>query len=143
MLALYALLAKLPRPKGCTAQNTVIMPIPTTKSRIRERGFDPVLILAKFLAWHWQLPLWQGMARHDGMRHQRGLDREARLTNTQADFYLLAPVPARQVIIFDDVVTTGATMASAAKVLLDGAPKPNMIAVCLAHGSADFRLDRA
>lgn len=143
LLAVYALLEKLPKPLGCTFDNTVILPIPTTKSRIRERGFDPVLILAKFLAWRWRLPLWQGMARHDGTRHQRGLNRADRLTNTQADFYMVDTVPVKQVIIFDDVVTTGSTMASAARLLLSDAPKLRLIAVCLAHGSAEFGLHQA
>lgn len=143
LLALYALLGKLPKPIGCTAKNTVILPIPTTASRIRERGFNPVLILAKFLSWHWQLPLWQGVARRDGARHQRGLGRTERLTNIQSDFYLLEAVPTPQVIIFDDVVTTGSTVASAAQLLLHDAKKPRLIAVCLAHGSANFGLAQA
>lgn len=143
LLALYAVLAKLPKPVGCTAKDTVILPIPTTRSRIQQRGFNPVLILAKFLSWHWQLPLWQGLARRDGMRHQRGLNRSERLVNTQSDFYLIDAVPMRQVIIFDDVVTTGSTVASAAKLLLADSPQLRLIAVCLAHGRADFGLNRA
>lgn len=143
LLALYVVLAKLPKPVGCTAKDTVILPIPTTSSRIRVRGFNPVLILAKFLSWHWQLPLWQGLARHDGVRHQRGLNRSERLANTESDFYLTSAVPTRQVIIFDDVVTTGSTVASAARLLISNAPKLRIISVCLAHGSADFGLDRA
>ena len=141
LLALYALIAHLPKPDYCHAGNTVILPIPTTQERMRQRGFDPVAILAKFLAWHWQLPLWQGVARHDGKRHQRGLTRHERLVNTQTDFYLCQQIPNRQIIIFDDVITTGATVAAVANLLIRHRQDIRLIAICMAHGSADFGFD--
>lgn len=143
LLGLYSLLAGLPKPEHCHAGNTVILPIPTTSDRIRHRGFSPVLMLAKFLAWRWQLPIWQGVARHDGRRHQRGLSRDERLTNIQTDFYLCQQIPTRQIILFDDVVTTGSTMAAVAKLLMNQRKTVRMIGICVAHGSADFGLDRA
>lgn len=140
LVALVALIRTLPKPLHCTADNTVIVPVPTTMSRMRERGFNPVLILAKYLAVHWGIPLWQGVLRQDGERHQRGLDRQARLQNPSADFYLAAPVPTRQVIIFDDVVTTGATLAVMAELIKGVQPQVRLLGICLAHGTAEFGL---
>ncbi|SIR72665.1 comF family protein [Moraxella cuniculi DSM 21768] len=134
LLALYGLIMTLPKPIGCHAKNTVILPIPTTTSRIRRRGFNPVLTLAKCLAKHWGLPIWQGVARHDDSQSQRGLDRKQRLNNTM-DFYLCQAIPACQVIIFDDVLTTGATMASVARLLRGQNDKVRLLGVCLAHGT--------
>ncbi|MFC0821170.1 ComF family protein [Moraxella marmotae] len=143
LLALYALIGTLPKPEGCHAGNTVILPVPTTMSRIRHRGFNPVLILARYLAWHWQLPMCQAVARHDGTRHQRGLSRHERLDNTQMDFYLCQQIEQRQVIIFDDVVTTGATLSAVAKLVLSHYPSVRLLGVCVAHGTQDLSLTRA
>ena len=91
MLALYALIAHLPKPDYCHAGNTVILPIPTTQERMRQRGFDPVAILAKFF-WRGtgNYHFGRGVARHDGKRHQRGLTRHERLVNTQTDFLFMS-----------------------------------------------------
>ena len=75
--------------------------------------------------------------------HQQGLSREERLDNIKDAFSLTDLPPSKHLIIFDDVVTTGSTVASAARLLITNTPKLRIISVCLAHGSADFGLDRA
>lgn len=140
LMVLDALIRTLPKPQACHADNTIIIPVPTTTSRIRERGFDPVLLLAKQLAHHWQIPIWQGVVRHDGAAHQRGLDRQQRLTNIQGDFEMIAQVQATYAIVFDDVVTTGATIQAVAKALLVRQPTLKLMAICMAHGSSSMGL---
>ncbi|OOR88073.1 hypothetical protein B0181_08960 [Moraxella caviae] len=139
-LALAHILQTLPKPDGTNRHNTVILPVPSTKPRLRERGFDPALMLAKFLAYHWRLPLWQGVKRVDSAAHQRGLDRSARLENLANAFVLTKSPPVRQVVLFDDVLTTGATMSALAKAVLNAMPDARLLAVCVAHGRADFSL---
>lgn len=135
LLALVRLLKTLPKPKQCHAHNTIIIPVPTTQSRLKNRGHNPVLALAKHLSAHWQLPIWQGLVRHNDDHHQRGLDRRERLQNTQHKFYLQSPLPCRQVILFDDVATTGATLQAMATTILASNPNTRILAVCVAHGS--------
>lgn len=137
MLLLHAI-RQMPRPIGAHADHTVIIPIPTTKKRLVKRGFDPVMVLAKCLAHHWQLPLWQGLSRIDDAEHQRTLDRRQRLDNMSDAFAICGEVSARRVILFDDVATTGATLQAAASVIIRHAPKASLLAVCVAHGSQDF-----
>lgn len=137
MILLHAI-GKLPKPIGCHANNTVIMPIPTTNRRLVKRGFDPVMMLVKSLAYQWQLPVWQGLDRIDDVIHQRGLDRQARLDNIQQAFVLKQMPPVQRLIIFDDVATTGATVQAVASVLLERVPELKIMAVCVAHGTADF-----
>ena len=48
-------LRQLPRPHGCHADNSVIIPMPTTNSRLMKRGFDPVTVLCAYLSKHWQI----------------------------------------------------------------------------------------
>lgn len=142
LMVLIGLLQTLPKPKNCHATNTIIIPVPTTDSRLQKRGFNPVLTLAKHLAKQWQLPIWMGVRRYDGKQHQRGLDRQARLQNTQTDFYLVGKLPVLQVILFDDVATTGATLAAIAGVIKDRYPMAKILAVCMAHGTAEFGLQK-
>lgn len=137
MVLLHAI-HQLPKPVGATPANTAIIPMPTTNNRLVKRGFDPVTILAKSLAHHWQLPIWQGLVRTDESLHQRGLDKHARLNNIQDVFMLQDTPPVRQLILFDDVVTTGATMQAAASAIITHTPSVRLMAVCVAHGSAQF-----
>lgn len=141
-MILSRLLDTLPKPEHCSRHNTVIIPVPTTARRLRERGFNPVLMLAKYLSKHWQLPIWQGVARADNIAHQRGLSRQARLDNVVGDFYLLQALPVTQVILFDDVATTGATLSAVATLIGRQYPSVKILAVCLAHGSQQLGLER-
>lgn len=137
MLLIHAI-EQLPKPIGAHADNTVIIPIPTTKKRLVKRGFDPVMVLAKSLSYHWQLPLWQGLDRIDDVHRQRGLSRQQRLNNVIDAFILNGTPPARRVILFDDVATTGATLQAAASVIIRRVPKISLLAVCVAHGVQNF-----
>ncbi|MDO4896164.1 MAG: hypothetical protein Q3971_02270 [Moraxella sp.] len=139
-MVLCHLLSTLPKPKGLMAHRAVIMPTPTTSKRLIKRGFNPVLTLAKHLSYLWQIPIWQGMSRHDNATHQRGLDKSARLSNVKDDFYLTDELSAHQVVLFDDVITTGATLTAMADVIRTHYPKVRPIGVGVLHGKADLHL---
>ncbi|WII94819.1 hypothetical protein LU276_07280 [Moraxella haemolytica] len=137
MVLLHAI-HQLPKPIGCHQHNTVIVPIPTTNKRLVRRGFDPVTMLTKALSHHWGLPIWQGLCRVDDKIHQRGLDRQSRLSNIQDAFAMTDTPPVSQIILFDDVVTTGATLKAAATTIWACSLDIKVLAVCIAHGSAQF-----
>lgn len=139
LMVLYHLLYHLPRPRGLT-QRAVIIPTPTTPDRLTKRGFYPVLTLAKFLSYVWKIPLWCGIQRSENTTHQRGLSRDERLQNVQNDFYLSEPLSAYQAVLFDDVVTTGATLSAMAQVMSNDYPKTKLIATCVLHGKLDLHL---
>ena len=138
LMVLYHVLCQMPRPK--LSARAVLVPMPTTPNRLKKRGFNPVLTLAKFLSYWWQIPIWQGLARLDNQTHQRGLDRQERLHNVKQDFYLTDELTALQVVLFDDVVTTGATLSAAALALLGRYPKLKVSAVGVLHGTPELHL---
>ncbi|WP_227680011.1 ComF family protein [Psychrobacter frigidicola] len=109
---------QLPRPQGCHAANSVIIPMPTTASRLMKRGFDPVTVLSAYLSQHWQIPLWHGVQRIDNTVSQQGLSRAERLTNLDNAFTLTEPPPVKRLLLFDDVATTGASLQALARTLL-------------------------
>lgn len=108
---------QLPRPLGCHATNSVIVPMPTTSSRLVKRGFDPVTILSAYLSKHWQIPRWHGVHRIDNTVSQQGLSRAERLTNLDHAFMLIKPPTVRRLLLFDDVATTGASLQALAQTL--------------------------
>jgi ComF family protein len=105
-----------PRP---TALPQLILPVPLHRRRLRQRGYNQALELARPLARAFALPL-----RHDLLRRQREtraqteLDARHRRRNVRGAFAVPdgVAVPAH-VAILDDVMTTGATLAECARVL--------------------------
>lgn len=90
-----------------------IVPMPISSPRLKERGFNQSLLLAKEAAKLWNLPVWQPIGRHHRLP-QQGLSRSERLLNLEDAFY---PLPHQQrhlansrVVIMDDVVTTGSSV---------------------------------
>ena len=97
-----------------------LVPVPLHPARLRQRGYDQALELARRLARLGGLPV-----RADALRRVRAtaaqtrLDAAARQRNLQAAFAVRAGVtlPAH-VALVDDVMTTGATLHACARVLL-------------------------
>ena len=104
--------AALPRPAA-------ILPVPLHPSRLRRRGYDQALELARPLARALKLPLSTGLLqRRRATSAQSRLDAAARQRNLHGAFQLTAAaaVPAH-VVLLDDVMTTGATLHAAAQAL--------------------------
>ena len=86
---------------------------PTTAKRRRERGFDQAHLLARGVARAAQLPLRRALRRRRGPP-QTGRTRAERLVGPT--FSARAAVRGT-VVLVDDVMTTGATLAAAARIL--------------------------
>jgi predicted amidophosphoribosyltransferase len=97
--------------------NTVIVPIPTIRTHIRQRGYDHTLLLAQYVAKKRGLAVSRPLRRQTATV-QRGADRKQRLAQAKAAFVvdtgLSSDVPY---LLIDDVVTTSATMLYGAKAL--------------------------
>ena len=97
----------------------IIVPVPTATSRQRQRGYDQAKLLARELARQTRLPYLDCLAR-SGQAHQHGASRRDRLTQLAAAFRVKRSraVCGNRIILVDDVITTGATLETAAASLL-------------------------
>jgi predicted amidophosphoribosyltransferase len=91
-----------------------IVPVPTAPLRSALRGFDPAAELAAALAQRTELPVNACLARRGGGR-QVGKRRAQRIGHPPR-IHAKGEVP-RSVLLIDDVLTTGATLASCARAL--------------------------
>lgn len=135
---LVHIIEELPYPQGWTDQNSVIVAMPTTNNRIRDRGFDPLTILTHYLSINWQIPIWKGVSRIDDTVSQRGLSRHERFKNLKGAFHINLELPVDNIILFDDVSTTGASLQELANIFLSTYKSVHLRAYCLAHGSSLF-----
>jgi len=99
--------------------DTVIIPIPTVGSHIRQRGYDHMLLIARRLGKLRGLPVSTALRRATSTK-QRDASRSQRIAQAKAAFSVAAPLSKdKTYLLIDDVVTTGATMKHAAQKLLD------------------------
>lgn len=113
----------------------LIVPVPTSKKKLRQRGFDHIADIAKKLSASLQIPYEALLGRSHESREQKALDKLRRLENMKDAFYLKKYTTSSiNILLVDDILTTGATMESCAKVLhqLDC----NIYGVCAFHAPA-------
>ena len=99
-------------------QPELIIPVPLHKSRLRQRGFNQALEIARPIAKAFNIPMAKyAIKRAKQTKAQSLLNAAERKKNLHHSFSLTKPINAKHVVIIDDVVTTGATVFELADVL--------------------------
>ncbi len=95
-----------------------IIPVPLHPSRLRERGFNQALELARPVAARFNLPIYhQAVQRRRNTALQSQLSPQERQRNMRGAFTLRGTLAMRHVAIIDDVLTTGHTVGELARTL--------------------------
>ena len=114
-------LARAELPAELRADVRVVIPVPTTVQRRRERGYNQSERLAAALAARLGWQLCDCLERTRAADTQVALQPLARAANVAGAFRLQRPVPElldQHVVLVDDVLTTGATSVECAAVLV-------------------------
>ncbi|MCU7838176.1 MAG: ComF family protein [Candidatus Thiodiazotropha sp. (ex. Lucinoma kazani)] len=96
----------------------LIIPVPLHPLRLQERGFNQSLELSRAVARHYRLPVnWQLCRRVRHTQAQSDLSEKARQKNLRQAFEVCADIQGAHLVLFDDVITTGATVTELSKTL--------------------------
>ncbi len=112
-----------------------LLPVPMARKRLRERGFNQSLMLARWLSADLDLPHDEHLLlRPHETVAQQDLDAKTRQRNLLTAFALApdAQVRGRHFALVDDVLTTGATAHSLARLLMDAGAR-QVDVYCLAR----------
>lgn len=97
----------------------IIVPIPLSKERLYQRGFNQALLLATQL----ETPICEALHRPVHELKQSKKSREQRVRQKEPVFQaseMISEIKGEEVVIIDDIYTTGATIRQAASVLKAG-----------------------
>lgn len=100
-------------------ENTLLVPVPTVRSHIRQRGYDQVELITRHLARIREMPIVRALERtgHDTFHK---LDRAGRQRVSKQAFRLSSSYgvpPDATLLLIDDIITTSTTMNAAAQAL--------------------------
>ncbi len=120
-------------------QDPILVPIPLSKKRIRERGYNQTELIAQALVkidrgTNFKLETKWLEKIKDTPRQAHIKNRNERLENTKDSFGVNNGelVKGRNIILIDDITTTGATLSEARKTLKRAGAR-DVIAFTLAH----------
>ncbi len=122
----------------CSLQSTrsVLVPIPLHSSRMKWRGYNQSMLLAQGMGKNLSVDVRDCLQRVKKTQTQVGLSQAKRAENMKDAFVLkkgFIPAKYTQVFLVDDVVTSGATLREAARVLKKAGVE-KVWGITLAHG---------
>jgi ComF family protein len=100
---------------------SLILPVPLHLRRLRQRGFNQSVILAREISRRHGVAMdFRTLRRIVDTESQAGLKKEERRSNIKKAFTLTGPerVRGQNILLVDDVYTTGSTLGECARTLL-------------------------
>jgi ComF family protein len=100
-----------------------IIPVPLHGSRARQRGFNQAELLAQAMALELGVPMLLALQRTRATKQQARLEKSERLTNLEGAFAVQKSVVGLEVLLVDDVHTSGSTLTEASLCLIEAGAK--------------------
>jgi ComF family protein len=104
----------------------LIVPVPLHRTRLAERGYNQAEVIAKAISSESNTAVVQAIKRVRPTPSQTHLSLPKRIENVRGAFALTrhaSEMKGKHILIVDDVMTTGATLASVAETLMESRPK--------------------
>jgi ComF family protein len=108
-------------PDFSIADYSLIIPVPLHPKRLRERGFNQAVILAREISNRFSIPLdFLTLRRHVFTEPQVNLGKDRRTANVRGAFVVKdgKKIQGQKIILVDDVYTTGSTVKECAGALM-------------------------
>lgn len=118
---LAGLMAEVSRTEPLFSMVDLALPVPLSGEKLRHRGFNQAALLAKEVGALLQIPVdGRSLVKSFETSPQAGLPRSARESNLEGAFKVTNAdkVQGKNILIIDDVFTTGSTMSAAAAALI-------------------------
>ena len=111
----------------------VIVNVPRGRSAKNIYGFDQSVMVCRELSRLCEIPFCEAIGRKRGGKEQKKLDKGKRLKNVEHLFEVVSRenIEGKYVILFDDIVTTGASMSACVSLLKKSGAK-GIICICVA-----------
>jgi len=115
-------------------KDAFLVNVPRGKSAVRMYGFDQSELICKALSDKTKIPYISAISRSRGGMEQKRLDKKTRFKNVSYLFEAEGEdrIKGKYAVLFDDVVTTGASMTACAEILKKAGVK-GVFCVCMAH----------
>lgn len=117
------------------ANADIITVVPLHRERLKQREYNQSLIIARGIAKELSIPIMNIMDKPLKTRYQNELMKSERMENLKGAFAIRheANIKGRNILLIDDVMTTGATLNECAKIILKNGAK-NVTCYTLARG---------
>lgn len=124
-------------------ENTLLINIPISTNRLRERGFNQTLDVSKTISERFRLPFTENLLKRRWTTdHQALKDKGERKRVSKRDFTVKSDFDLsnyKSITIVDDVITTGSTLESSSEALREVFGKDLVInGLCMLRGRAYY-----
>ncbi len=119
-------IAEVLREKGLSSATDLIVPIPLTKKKLSERGYNQTELMAKELRFMLNVPYENVLVKKSDTVEQKSLSASQRRENLRGVFTVspkAADIAGKRILLIDDVCTTGSTLSEASEVLKEAGAK--------------------
>ena len=133
-LIIDALINCLHRLPTQVLRKAILMPVPGSKRAIRKRGRDFIQAITNEVSLRSGLPMFEGMIVQRRLLDQSGLSAVDRKRNIYGAFNYTGELIKGEILLVDDLVTTGATLLEAKRALnVEGLTVNRAITACMAQ----------
>jgi len=96
----------------------LITHVPLHKDKLKTRGYNQSRLLSKLLSNHFKIPFKDDIIENTNIRpSQTKLPKEKRKKNAEGIFVVKENLKNKNIILVDDIFTTGSTVSSCSKAL--------------------------
>lgn len=118
---------------GLKVNTYTVVPIPASKQKLSSRGFNQAELIAQTFSKIFKLPMNKSiLSRVVDTQHQYGLKKRERTENLKDAFKVTADVTGKNILLVDDICTSGATFLEASSVLKKAGAK-NIVCLALSR----------